>query len=112
VFVLVYVDDIIVVSSSPGATSALLKNLEKDFALKDFGNLHYFLGIEVTKIDDGILLSQSKYAANLLTRAGMMSCKPVNTPLSTLDKLSAHGGDLLRLIDATSYRSIIEAYST
>jgi hypothetical protein len=57
IFVLVYVDDIIVASSSPSATTTLLRNLEKDFALKDLGDLHYFLGIEVTKINNGILLS-------------------------------------------------------
>jgi hypothetical protein len=34
-FVLVYVDDIIVTSSSQDATVCLLQNLEKDFALKD-----------------------------------------------------------------------------
>jgi hypothetical protein len=55
--VLVYVDDIIVVSSSSEGTSALLRDLEKDFALKDLGELHYFLGIEVTKINEGIMLS-------------------------------------------------------
>jgi hypothetical protein len=48
--VLVYVDDIIVVSSSPQDTSALLRDLEKDVALKDLGELHYFLGIEVSKM--------------------------------------------------------------
>jgi hypothetical protein len=60
IFVLVYVDDIIVASSSQDAMMCLLQNLEKDFALKDLGDLHYFLGIEVTKIKDGILLTQQK----------------------------------------------------
>jgi hypothetical protein len=78
-FVLVYVDDIIVVSSSLEATSLLLKNLE-EFALKDLGDLHYFIGIEVHKIQDGIMLSQSKYAMDILQRAGMVKCKPVSTP--------------------------------
>jgi histone deacetylase 1/2 len=41
-FVLVYVDDIIVASSSLESTKALLKDLENDFALKDLGDLHYF----------------------------------------------------------------------
>jgi hypothetical protein len=42
-FVLIYVDDIIVISSSADATGTLLINLEKEFALKDLGDLHYFL---------------------------------------------------------------------
>jgi hypothetical protein len=41
------VDDIIVASSSQEATDALLHYLQRDFALKDLGDLHYFLGIEV-----------------------------------------------------------------
>jgi hypothetical protein len=57
-FVLVYVDDIIMVSSSSSATTSLLQDLEQDFALKELGMLHFFLGIEVTPIQDGILLSR------------------------------------------------------
>jgi hypothetical protein len=65
-FVHVYVNDIIVGISSQDATSHLLKNLEEDFALKDLGDLHYFLGIEVTNINDGIMLTQHKYVTELL----------------------------------------------
>jgi hypothetical protein len=54
---LVYVNDIIVASSSQEATMVLLQNLENEFALKDLGELHYFLGLEVSKIPDGIKLS-------------------------------------------------------
>ena len=42
-FVLIYVVDIIVANSSLDATCALLKDLERDFALKDLIDLHYFL---------------------------------------------------------------------
>jgi len=35
----------------------LLKDLQKDFALKDLGDLHYFLGIEVRRSNDGLVLS-------------------------------------------------------
>jgi hypothetical protein len=34
--------------------------LEKEFALKGLGELHYFLGIEVKKNLDGLVLSQGK----------------------------------------------------
>ena len=68
---LIYVDDIIVTSSSMEAVTALLRDLRQDFALKDLGDLHYFLGIEVTKERDGILLSQEKYALDVLSRVGM-----------------------------------------
>jgi hypothetical protein len=55
-----------VVSSPPETTSLLLKNLEKEFTLKDLGDLHYFLVIEVIEIWNGIVLSQSKYAMDIL----------------------------------------------
>jgi hypothetical protein len=70
-FMLIYVDDIIVASSSPEATHCLLKTLKSDFALKDLGELHYFLGIEVSKLGEGILLSQTKYSNNVLRRTSM-----------------------------------------
>jgi hypothetical protein len=105
--VLVYVDDIIVVSCSTEATTLLLQNPEKEFGLKDLGDLHYFLGIEVTKIQDGIMLSQNKYAMDILQRAGMMNCKPTNTPLFVSEKLSVDAGDVLGPEDATKYRSIV-----
>jgi histone deacetylase 1/2 len=53
IFVLVYVDDIIVTSSSNDAISILLKSLTAHFAIKDIGELHYFLGIEVRRLHDG-----------------------------------------------------------
>jgi histone deacetylase 1/2 len=71
VFVLVYVDDIIVASSSPEATKALLAGLQKEFALKDLGELHYFLGIEVKRNKDGLVLTQQRYATDILARSGM-----------------------------------------
>jgi histone deacetylase 1/2 len=87
-FVLIYVDDIIVTGSSSEAITALLSDLKNDFALKDLGDLHYFLGIEVMKQkEDRLLLTQQKYTENLLQNAGMSNCKPAATPLSTSEKI-------------------------
>jgi histone deacetylase 1/2 len=109
VFVLIYVDDIIVASSTKEATEGLLRNLAQEFALKDLGELHYFLGIEVNKVPNGIILSQDKYASDLLKRVNMSDCKPVSSPLSTSEKLSAFEGTPLGSIDATRYRSVVGA---
>jgi hypothetical protein len=109
VFLLVYVDDIIIASSSPDATTTLLHALQADFALKDLGPLHYFLGLKVTQAADGLYLSQQKYTADLLQRAGMTTCKPAPTPLSSSSKFSAHDGVLLSPEDATKYHIVIGA---
>ena len=95
IFMLIYVDDIIVTGSSQEAIAALLQDLKKDFALKDLGELHYFLGIEVKKEGSDIILSQNKYAQDILTRVGMVNCKPSPTPLVTTEKLSKHLGTQL-----------------
>jgi hypothetical protein len=103
IFLLVYVDNIIVTSSCPAVIDALLSDLKAEFALKDMGNLHYFLGIEVQNVADGILLSQEKYTNDILHCVGMLSCKPVPTPMATSDKLSAYTGDKLGPDDTTKY---------
>jgi histone deacetylase 1/2 len=108
-FVLVYVDGIIVASSSQAATNALLKDLQHDFALKDLGDLHYFLGIEVKRLEDGLILTQQRYATEILAKAGMKNCKPIDTPLSTTEKLSITSGDKLGPEDSTKYRSMVGA---
>jgi histone deacetylase 1/2 len=108
IFVLVYVDDIIVASSSQEATNALLKDLEMEFALKDLGELHYFLGNDV-KNSDGLVLSQEKYAEDIIKRAGMNHSKPINTPLSSVEKLSVAKGEQLGPEDSTKYRRIVGA---
>jgi hypothetical protein len=71
--------------------------------------LHYFLGIEVKRTSEGILLSQEKYAAEILKKVGMMNCKPVSTPMTVSGKLSAHDGVILQPQDVTKYRSVVGA---
>jgi histone deacetylase 1/2 len=109
VYLLIYVDDIIVGSSSNAATEALLRDLQTEYALKDLGELHYFLGIEVKKVCTGILLTQQKYASELLHRVGIISCKPMNTQMSPTNKLSSNDVDPLGPKDTTEYRSIVGA---
>jgi hypothetical protein len=46
IFMLINVDDIIVTGSSQETIAALLSDLKQDFALKDLGDSHYFMGIE------------------------------------------------------------------
>lgn len=68
--------NIIVISSYPAAIDNLVSSLNKDFVVKDLGSLNYFLGIEVQPVNKGHALTQRKYALDILTRAGMLKCKP------------------------------------
>ena len=52
------------------------------FEMTDMGLLHFFLGIEVNQNDDGIFISQKKYAKELLKRFRMEDAKPIcNAPI-------------------------------
>jgi hypothetical protein len=107
--VLVYVDDIIVTSSSNKAISSLLQDLSSYFALKDLGDLRYILGIEVKSFNQGIVLTKEKYARDFLDRVGLKSCKALPTPLSASEKLSVTEGEPLGPEDCTRYKSIVGA---
>lgn len=104
---LIYVDDIIVASLSNEAIDRLLIQLQKHFAIKDLGELHYFLGIEVTKKGGGISLSQTKYAHDILKKVNMKLCKPILTPMSVSNKLSKTIGKPFSSAEATKYRSTV-----
>ena len=77
--------------------------------MKDLGDLHFFLGIEVKKHGNDLHLSQEKYATDLVKRVGLQGCKPSPTPLSSSEKLSLIEGDPLNQEDSTNYRSLVGA---
>ncbi|XP_071685020.1 uncharacterized mitochondrial protein AtMg00810-like [Lolium perenne] len=106
-YVLVYVDDIILVSSSVATADRLVSSLSVVFDVKDLGKLHYFLGLEVTHDDTGLSLTQKKYSHDLLRHAGMLMCKTTTTPMSSSEQLTSVDGTLLSSEDATEYRSLV-----
>jgi hypothetical protein len=67
IYLLIYVDGIIIRASDPAAITELLQLLSVDFVAKDLGDLHYFLGVEVLKVESG-LLSQRRYILDLLKK--------------------------------------------
>lgn len=106
-YILIYVDDIIIISSSPSAIEKFLAQLRRHFAVKDLGALHYFLGIQVTHSPNGLILTQHKYIKDLLARTNMLASKGVNTPMLLDEKLTLNGGDILSAEDTTRYRSVV-----
>lgn len=65
------------------------------------------LGIEAKRTSTALVLTQTKYTLDLLTRTHMQDSKPCPTPLASGSKLSAYDG--APLSDATEYRSIVGA---
>ena len=89
------------------AVQRLLHQLRDDFALKDLGSLHYLLGIEVLADSEGLLLTQSKYAKELIHKVGLANCTAVPTPMILSEKLTAAVGESLDAAASTCYRSIV-----
>ena len=83
-----------------------------EFALKDLGDLHYFLGIEVKQIKDGILLTQEKYTTDILKRVGLEHCKPVSTPLSTSENLQLKEVNYLDRVMQQTIGVLLVLYNT
>jgi histone deacetylase 1/2 len=106
---LVYVDDIVVTSSSSQEVAQLVQDLRTEFALKDLGDLHYFLGIEVNNVSNGLVLNQAKYAHDVLAHVNMTHCTCTSTPLSSFEKITNREGALLGQEDSTKYRSMVGA---
>jgi hypothetical protein len=82
-YLLVYVDDILLTGSYSLLLQRLIQLLSSEFKLHELGSVHYFLGIKVQSTSMGLMLRQHKYTLDILTRAGMLSCKPIDTPIST-----------------------------
>ena len=46
--------------------------------MKDLGHLSYFLGLEITHSTDGFYITQTKYASELFSRAGLTNSKTID----------------------------------
>ena len=105
-YLLVDVDDILLMGSNSLLLQRLIQLLSSEFKLRNLCSVHYFLGIEVQSTSMGLMLRQHKYILDILTRAGMLSCKPVDTPIST-SKATILPDPLFS--DATRFRQIMGA---
>ncbi|GKB64405.1 putative reverse transcriptase domain-containing protein [Tanacetum coccineum] len=104
-YILVYVDDIIVTGNNKGTIDNIICQLGSAFALKDLGPLNYFLGIEIVPHVSGILLSQKKYILELLQSAGLSNCNPVSSPMVTSSSLSLD--DSTAFSNPVKYRQVV-----
>uniref|UniRef100_A0A2N9FH85 Reverse transcriptase Ty1/copia-type domain-containing protein n=1 Tax=Fagus sylvatica TaxID=28930 RepID=A0A2N9FH85_FAGSY len=104
-YLLLYVDDIIITGTSQSFISDLISQLKTTFELKDLGPLHYFLDLQLQYHDQGFSVHQTKYATNLLNRFKMFNCKPSSTPYSSTTKLTKSNSPTLS--DPTQFRSLV-----
>ncbi|RVW99699.1 Retrovirus-related Pol polyprotein from transposon RE1 [Vitis vinifera] len=105
IYLVVYVDDIVITGSDQNGIQNLKQHLFTHFQTKDLGKLKYFLGIEIAQSSSGVVLSQRKYALDILEETGMLDCKPVDTPMDPNVKLIPGQGEPLG--DPGRYRRLV-----
>ncbi|XP_057730183.1 uncharacterized mitochondrial protein AtMg00810-like [Arachis stenosperma] len=105
VLLLLYVDDMIITGDDVDGISDLKASLHRTFEMKDLGSLSYFLGLEVISTNDGIYLSQAKYASDLLARTGITDSRTESTPLEPNVRFTPIDGTVLD--NLTLYRQLV-----
>ena len=70
-----------------------------------FGEIKFFVGLQIQQSKNGIYITQSKYIKEILKKFGMEDSKSVGTPMCTGLKLTKD--DDSKEVDHTFYRSMI-----
>jgi hypothetical protein len=90
IFLLLYVDDMLITAKSIVEVNKLKVLLSKEFDMKDLGAAKKILGMEIRRDRDAkkLRLSQAGYVKKVLERFSMENAKPVSTPLANHFHLS------------------------
>ncbi|CAI7733179.1 unnamed protein product, partial [Closterium sp. NIES-54] len=103
-----YVDDILLMSSSMVLLDEVKGLLSSRFRMKDLGEAKYYLGVQIERDESGILIHQERYILNMLESFGLSEANPVRTPLPTGFDVHAHAEEpLLRDELVQLYQSIV-----
>jgi hypothetical protein len=88
IFLILYVDDIILASSDVNLLLETKKFLSSNFNMKDLGEASFVLGIEIhrDRRKRVLGLSQKAYLEKVLKKYSMHNCKPSPTPIVKGDR--------------------------
>ncbi|GKE05902.1 uncharacterized mitochondrial protein-like protein, partial [Tanacetum coccineum] len=102
---MVYVDDIIFGSTNKELCTGFKKLIKDKFQMSSMGELTFFIGLQVQHKEDGILINQDKYVAEILKKFNYSDVKSASTPVD-LKKPLVKDGDADD-VDVHLYRSMI-----
>jgi transposase InsO family protein len=90
VYLLLYVDDMLLVGHKMSDINDIKKALSNEFEMKDLGHARRILGMDIKRdrSQQSLLLTQSDYVKKVLSKFAMHDSKPVTLPLACHFKLS------------------------
>ena len=94
-------DDLLITGSTLALISFIKTALHDAFEMSDLGLLRQFLGLEISQDFDAIMITQSKYIADLLSKFNMVDCKA--TPFPFLSGINLEEGKSTPPMDCTIY---------
>lgn len=103
--VLIYVDDLIVCGNDGEEIQKFKSYLGQCFHMKDLGKLKYFLGIEIARSKEGFVLSQRKYAMDIVKETGLLDSAPAATPMEQNHHLATDNSSFL--VEPARYRRLV-----
>ncbi|XP_020549863.1 uncharacterized protein LOC110012095 [Sesamum indicum] len=92
---LVYVDDILVTATNDKLITEVKEYLNDLFSIKDLGAARYFLGLEIARSDQGIIVNPNKYTLEIVRDVGLEKGKPTSSPLPAGCKFTSEAGAAL-----------------
>ena len=88
VILIIYVDDMLIASSSMSKIKLLKAQLSKKFEMKDLGEAKQILGMRIWRSTGCIKLSQQKYLQKILDRFQCAHVRRTDLPLGAEFKLT------------------------
>ncbi|XP_019462910.1 PREDICTED: uncharacterized protein LOC109361829 [Lupinus angustifolius] len=109
IIICLYVDDLLITNNESDEIERLRAKLKLEFVMSDLGNLSYFLGIEFSRTNEGILIHQRKYIANVFERFNMLECNSASKTIETSHTLRKENyeNSEAKLVYPTLYREMI-----
>ncbi len=88
-FIVVYVDDLILVCNNKDNLLQVKEEILRKLEMKDLGDLHFFLGMEVERdrAQHLLYINQIGYLKEIFKRFRMEDCKAIGVPLDPKIKL-------------------------
>ena len=93
VIIALYVDDMLIFSTSRSMVHSTKRFIASQFDIKDMGKAKVILGVKITRMGDSIMLSQEHYVEKILKRFGHFDAKPMSTPYDANTHLMKNQGD-------------------